>query len=378
VVIVAEQLRRTVPGGIGTYVRGLVKGLDAMGDAGPAVALWASRAPRGRPDPLAALGLTVTSPLTGPALVGAWDRGWAGFGSWPGSGGTATSGGDVDVVHAPSLAVPPRRGAPVAVTVHDLAWRQVPEAFPARGRRWHEAALGRALDRASLFVVPSRTTADALVEAGAGPAQVEVVDEGSDHLPAPDPVAAGAVLAGLGVTGPFLLSVGTLEPRKNLSRLVAAYRLARPRLPEPWPLVVVGPQGWGSGPAADADGATDGNQDHEGVVLAGWVDDAVLASLYRQARALAYVPLLEGFGLPALEAMAAGTPVVASPMPSLGGAALEVDPCDVGAIADALVVAATDDAVRSELAAAGGRRAASLTWQATARAHVELWRSLGA
>jgi glycosyltransferase involved in cell wall biosynthesis len=114
------------------------------------------------------------------------------------------------------------------------------------------------------------------------------------------------------------------------------------------------------------------------VVLAGWVDDAVLASLYRQARALAYVPLLEGFGLPALEAMAAGTAVVASPMPSLGGAALEVDPCDVAAIADALVVAATDDAVRSELAAAGGRRAASLTWQATARAHVELWRSLGA
>lgn len=372
----AEQLRRTVPGGIGTYVRGLVKGLGAMGDAGPAIALWASRAPRSGPDPLAALGLTVTSPLPGPALVGAWDRGWAGFGGRPGSGGTATSGGDVDVVHAPSLAVPPRRGAPVAVTVHDLAWRQVPEAFPARGRRWHEAALARALDRASLFVVPSRTTADALVESGASAAQVEVVDEGSDHLPAPDPVGAGAVLAGLGVTGPFLLSVGTLEPRKNLSRLVAAYRVARPRLPEPWPLVVVGPQGWGSGPAPpDNDDATAGD---EGVMLAGWVDDAVLASLYRQARVVAYVPLLEGFGLPALEAMAAGTPVVASPMPSLGGAALEVDPCDVGAIADALVVAATDDAVRSALVAAGDRRAASLTWEATARAHVDLWRSLGA
>ncbi len=235
-----------------------------------------------------------------------------------------------------------------------------------------EAALARALDRASLFVVPSRTTADALVESGASAAQVEVVDEGCDHLPAPDPVGAGAVLAGLGVTGPFLL--GTLEPRKNLSRLVAAYQAARPRLPEPWPLVVVGPQGWGSGPAPDDD-ATDGD---EGVVLAGWVDDAVLASLYRQARVVAYVPLLEGFGLPALEAMAPGTPVVASPMPSLGGAALEVDPCDVGAIADAPVVAATDDAVRSAPVASGDRRAASLTWEATARAHVDLWRSLGA
>jgi glycosyltransferase involved in cell wall biosynthesis len=380
VVIVAEQLRRTVPGGIGTYVRGLVKGLGVMGDAGPAIALWASRAPRNGADPLAALALTVTSPLPGTALVAAWDRGWAGFGGRAGSGATATSGGDVDVVHAPSLAVPPRRGAPVAVTVHDLAWRQVPEAFPARGRRWHEAALARALDRASLFVVPSRTTADALVESGASAARVEVVDEGSDHLPAPDPVGAGAVLAGLGVMGPFLLSVGTLEPRKNLSRLVAAYRIARRRLPEPWPLVVVGPQGWGRGPAHD-DGdttdhhATDGD---DGVVLAGWVDDAVLASLYRQARVVAYVPLLEGFGLPALEAMAAGTPVVASPMPSLGGAALEVDPCDVGAIADALVVAATDDAVRSVLVAAGDRRAASLTWEAAARAHVDLWGSLRA
>ncbi len=364
VVIVAEHLRRDVPGGIGTYVRGLVKGLSAMGPTAPELALWASRARRGRSDPLAAMGPVIASPLPAPVLVQAWDRGWAGFGGRAGSKGRDGA----DVVHAPSFAVPPRRGAPVAVTVHDLAWRQVPDAYPLRGRRWHEAALGRALERASLFVAPSRATADALIGAGAPAAAVEVVDEGSDHLPEPDHAGADGVLTRLGVAGPFLLSVGTLEPRKNLSRLVAAYQAARHRLPEPWPLVVVGPQGWGGHAPADGDG----------VVLAGSVDDAVLASLYQRARVVAYVPLLEGFGLPAVEAMAAGTPVVASPMPSTGSAALEVDPCNVDAIAAALVAAATDDAMRINLVAAGNERATALTWEATARAHVELWRSLGA
>ncbi len=362
-VVVAEQLRRTVPGGIGTYVRGLVQGLSAMGTGAPDLAVWASRGPKNGSDPVADLGPTVvTSPLPCAALTRAWDRGWAGFGSRAGGGNGA------DVIHATSLAMPPRRIAPVAVTVHDLAWRTVPDAFPPRGRRWHEAALGRAVERASLFVVPSRTTADALISAGARAVRIEVVDEGSDHLPGPDHAAADALLARLGVVGPFLLSVGTLEPRKNLRRLVAAYQVARARLPEPWPLVVVGPAGWGDQPPSADDG----------VVMAGWVADPVLASLYGKARLVAYVPLLEGFGLPALEAMAAGTPVVASPMPSTGGAALETDPRDVDAIAAALVAAAADDSVRADRVAAGSRRAAALTWETAARAHVDLWRSLNA
>ncbi|MCA1691874.1 MAG: glycosyltransferase family 1 protein, partial [Actinobacteria bacterium] len=121
--LVAEQLRLGAPDGISTYVRGLVRGFDALGPSGPHLTLWASRGPAGGTDPLTALGHdVVTSALPGKALVWAWDRGWN-------SPWSAPPGG-FDVVHATSLAVPPAGPAPLCVTVHDLAWRRVPEAFP--------------------------------------------------------------------------------------------------------------------------------------------------------------------------------------------------------------------------------------------------------
>jgi len=385
VLLVAEQLRRRVPGGIGTYVRGLLRGLAALdgaasdraasdgaasdGDGGdgalPRVTLYASRrgdrgVGRGEPDPLEGLGHPlIASRLPGPVLTRSWDRQLvhapAGF----------------DVVHAVSLAVPPvhrpRSGAgPVqVVAIHDLAWRHRPEDYPRHGRRWHEAALGRALRHASHFVVPSPAVARDLAEAGAADGSVSVIPLGSDVLPERDDAAATALLENLGVRGPFLLSVGTLEPRKNLPRLFEAYGVARRLLPEPWPLVVVGPAGWGP------------KLEHgEGIVFAGRVGDGTLASLYARARLLAYVPFEEGFGLPPVEAMRYGTPVVASPLPTTTGAALEVDPLVVEEIARALVEVGTDDAVRARLARAGATRAAGLTWESAARAHVKLWSSL--
>ncbi|MGA8297127.1 MAG: glycosyltransferase family 1 protein [Acidimicrobiales bacterium] len=353
VAIVAEPLRRPVSGGIGTYTRSLVKALAAApGEHQVRCRLVASRAPR-LPDPLEQIGVPVAAmALPSALLVRAWDLGFARVGR--GS----------DVVHAVSLMVPPS-SAPLSVALHDIAFRSVPDAFPPQGLAWHERALRRVARRAQLVIVPSLTTKEALIDARLRlEDRIVVIEYGADHLPPPDEAATEAVLRRLGVEGEYLLAVGTLEPRKNLRRLVAAYESARSELPGPAPLVVVGPYGWGRG-----------RPEHSpGVVFAGAVTDPVLAGLYRRALACCYVPLVEGFGFPVVEAMRLGTPVVASAVPSSGGAALEVDPLDVDAMGDALVRVTNDQGLRARLADSGSARASALTWAATASAHARAWR----
>jgi len=348
--VVAEQLRRRVPGGIGTYAAGLLSGLGAVDHPGLEVMLMAGRPGRG-PDPLARWGLPVEAgPLPGRGLVRLWDH------------GRGRPRGGHDVLHAVSQAFPVS-AAPLSVMVHDLSYRHFPEAFPPRGRRWHETSLARVIERAAVVIAPSWATAEEL--AAAGVRRTEVIEHGADHLPPPDTEGTAGLLDRLGVGGPFVLSVGTLEPRKNLSRAMAGYALARAGLPGPWPLVVVGPTGWGPGV-----------EPVEGAVMAGPVDDAVLAGLYAAARCLLYVPLLEGFGLPPVEAMAHDLPVVASPMPGTGGAGLEVSPDDPEEIGRALLLAATDGPIREQLIEKGRQRAAALTWASSARRHIEVWESL--
>lgn len=370
VLFVVEQMRRRVPGGIGVHARALLDGLTQLARTGEDIelTLLASRAPRGAGDDVAGLGWPLrSSRLPGPILTRAWDHrvmhAPRGYG----------------VVHSVSMAAPwPRRRdrSHLVVTVHDLAWRRHPEATTTRGARWHEAAFARVRGSRASIVVPSRFVAADLEAAGIDEERITVVPSGADHLPPPDAPGADALVARLGVDGEFLLAVGTLEPRKNLERLVRAYTAVRGTLPEPWPLVVVGPSGWGSQPALPS--AT------EGIVFAGTVPGAVLAELYGRARAFAYVPLTEGAGLPPLEAMRAGTPsVVAREVPSvhdLGATgpppALLVDPVDVEDIAAGLASALTDEAVRTDLSERGERYARERTWVGAARAHMALWESL--
>ena len=377
VIMAVEQLRRAVPGGIGSYARGLLIGLDqcASDGEGADVTLLASRVPghsvgRVNPkvDPLARFGRPVIqSHLPGPLLTRAWDRGWV----------HAPSG--FDVVHSVSLAAPPNPNegrVQSVVTVHDVAWRRHPEATTPRGRRWHESALCRVRDSDAALVVPSRFVAADLIDDGVDPGRITIVNGGSDHLVAEDPEGTEALLHSLGVPGPYLLTVSTLEPRKNVDRLLKAYRQLRSTLPEPWPLIIVGPTGWGP--------ALPSREEQEGVLFAGGVSEGVLTGLYQRARAFAYVPLTEGYGLPPLEAMRLGIPtVVANEVPSVHDldqpgplAAHIVDPIDVDDITDGLNTVLTDDVVRADLSTRGQVYARSRTWRAAAHQHIGLWRSL--
>jgi glycosyltransferase involved in cell wall biosynthesis len=337
ILVITDQLRRRVPGGIGTYVRGLALGIERLvereGDLGVETCFRPSRLPPSLP--------FVPTRLWRMALPGGFD-----------------------VLHAPALPAPSGH-TPTVVTVHDVAWRELPDAYPAHGRRWHERALAWAVERAAAIVVPSTPVAEALVAGGVPGETITVVPEGADHLPVPDAPRAAATRRQLGVEGPYLLTVSTIEPRKNLPRLLEAHARARSNTPTVPPLVVVGPEGWGHVRAAARDAR-----------FVGAVASEALAALYAGAVAFVYVPLTEGFGLPPLEAMTFGIPVVASRgrVPSVAGAALEVDPCSVGELADALVAVTTDAGLAARLAVNGKEHARRFTWAGCAAAHLELWR----
>ena len=233
---------------------------------------------------------------------------------------------------------------------------------PHRGAKWHEAALCRARDSDAALIVTSKFVAADLRADGVSGDRITMVHGGSDHLVPDDREQTEALLRRLGVRHEFLLSVSTLEPRKNVDRLLRAYGQILPTLPEPWPLVIVGPTGWGP--------SLSGPQEQRGVVFAGAVSDAVLTGLYRRARAFAYVPLTEGYGLPPLEAMRSGTPsVIANEVPSVVDLeesgpppARIVDPFDVDDIAAGLTAVLTDDVLRADLSVRG---------EAHSLAHVE-------
>jgi glycosyltransferase involved in cell wall biosynthesis len=386
--IVVEQLRRSVPGGIGTYARGLLQGLASTesGLAQNESLLLIASGTSVKPDPLTELG-HVWSPLRGlPIGHRVTQRGW--------DNRLFAAPAGLDVVHATSFAQPPRRVSVKrserfrTMYVHDLAWRTHPDAYPEAGRIWHERALARALRETDAFFVPSKATEEALRAASRRNIEVRVIAEGCDHLPLVD-----AASSSLGSGEPiepiepnsasnevgYLLTVSTREPRKNLSRLLQAYIAVRAELrvlgvPIPT-LRIVGPQGWTN---ADGD-PTLPAQLPEGVELIGAVSDAELARQLFGARAFLYVPLVEGFGLPPLEAMRACVAVVCSPVPSVTeanpNAACLIDPLDVTSITGGILRVLGDEVFRAQLLASGARLASQRSWSACAGQHLEQWRA---
>jgi glycosyltransferase involved in cell wall biosynthesis len=272
--------------------------------------------------------------------------------------------GPVDVIHATGYAIPPRT-APLVATLHDLAWRRDRRMFTRNGVRFFEAALSCVVDDADLVLCPSRATMEDCEAAGIEPARLRHVPWGMTTVDVTDDEIAH-VRRRFGLTGRYVLSVGTLEPRKNLPRLLDAFG----RLPQQdVTLVVVGPDGWGESLAAPAEALRDRLR------LTGFVPRPLLAPLYAGAAVVCYPSLWEGYGLPVAEAMGAGAPVVTSAGTATeelvdGGAGLAVDPRDPDAIAGAIAKVLDDDDLADRLRAAGRARAAETTWAGTAEATI--------
>jgi glycosyltransferase involved in cell wall biosynthesis len=363
-----DQLWFATPGGIGTYVRELAPALLADDPTIDLVPFRARFTAAGPPaswlERLPAIEV-IDRPIR--ALYPRWT-----LANRPRLPGRLA---DADVVHAtnPAAVAPTTRRQRLVVTVHDLAFARHPSLFPRDWRLLYRAGLRAIARRADAVIVPSRFTAD---EIGAltsiDPARVHVTPLAS-ALPAADPGDPAGALARLGVPRPYVLSVGTLEPRKNQARLVRAYR-ALAAEGRPHALVLNGPDGW-------LDDELRAELDREGpghVVRTRDLSSRDLDALYRGADAFAYPALYEGFGLPVVEAMARGVPTVAADASSIpevaGGAALLVDPLDEQAIAGALRRVLDDPALAADLRDRGLERAAAFSWRETARATLRVYR----
>ncbi|SPT53304.1 Mannosylfructose-phosphate synthase [Actinomyces bovis] len=364
VALVIEQLWQPVPGGSGTYIVELAQALHAQG------ARLAGLAARHQPSPTTVdLGLPRLpvrySLLPRTALYESWN--------WLGLPRAESVVPGAQVVHATTWAVPGTR-LPLAVTVHDLAFLRSPEHFTRRGNTYFKRSLERTRQEARVVITPSRATADDCVREGIPASRIEVIPHGVRTLPVEE-AAVARFRAAHGLQREYVLWTGTREPRKNLPTLLRAFSLLSPQHPD-LDLVLVGPQGWGS----DAQEQELLRELPGRVHVLGRLPQEELAAAYRGARVFAFPSLWEGFGLPVLEAMAYGTPVVTSAGTCLeevcGEAGLLAAPQDPAALATQLDRAA--GAEHDALAQAGLVRAQGFTWQASAAAHLEVYRSLAA
>jgi glycosyltransferase involved in cell wall biosynthesis len=281
------------------------------------------------------------------------------------------------VVHAPTLLLPPRRGRPLVATIHDAVPWTHPETLTPRGVHWHRAMAERAATTADAVVVPTQAVAKALLP-HVRPRRLEVVGEGVTGALAELPADAEARARTLRLPASgYLLSLATIEPRKGLDVLLAA--LAGSTSPD-LPLLVVGQAGWGGVDPlrlARELGLPDGR-----VRLLGRLSDADLSVALSRATALVVPSRAEGFGLPVLEGMAAGVPVVTSDddaLAEVGGAAtLRAAVGDAAGLGGLLADVAGDAALRARMVEEGRRRAALFTWDEAAARLEQLFRDLGA
>jgi glycosyltransferase involved in cell wall biosynthesis len=276
--------------------------------------------------------------------------------------------GPVDVIHATTFAIPPKN-APLVVTVHDLAFLHEPSHFTRHGRRFFRRGLTLARRNADVVLVPSQSTLNDCVDAGFERSRLRLVPHGV----AVPTVSADDVAAFVGayqLPERYVLWCGTLEPRKNVPTLLEAFAKLRRTDPE-LGLVLVGPAGWGPAPVQA--------KLVRGVRLLGFLPTNQLHAAYAGARAFCYPSLREGFGLPVLEAMAHGVPVVTSQGTAMaefvGDGGLLVDPLDANRIAGALEIVLGEK--HDAFAKAALEQSRRYSWDDAAALTVEAYRAAG-
>ena len=288
--------------------------------------------------------------------------------------------GPIDVFHGTDSTIPPARRARRVVTVHDRSFMIHPECAVPSLAAYLNRVVPRAVRTADHVIADSHQTANDLVERlGVPRERITPIHLGiePDYHRLQDTAYLADLSVRYGLRHPLVLAVGTIEPRKNYARLIEAFAEARRMPGGPAMLVIAGRKGW---LYDDVFAAVERHSVSDGVRFAQYVSEADLRGLYCAADMLAMPSIYEGFGLPAVEAMALGTPVICSNGGSLpevvGDAALIVPPEDVSGLAEALAQVARDPQLRQDLIACGLARSGMFTWEGAAQAHLAVYRNL--
>jgi glycosyltransferase involved in cell wall biosynthesis len=368
VAVNVEQLLQEAPGGIGRYSAELLRLLPAAGvDVVPFTARHGADEVQSALHAYDLDGLDpVVLPLPAAVLYDAWHL--------LGVAGPARRVAPVDLLHAPSPAVPPTGGLPLVVTVHDAAPLVMPDSFTRRGVRFHRQGFAAAAKRARLVIAVSEFSADEVAtHTLIARDRIRVVPNGVDRERASAEAVAKARAIYAIDDRPYVFWAGAFQPRKNVRVLLDAFARLDPDV-VPHRLVLAGPPGWREDDA-DAEAASAlGDR----VRLLGPIGRARLFPLFAGADLYAFPSRHEGFGIPVLEAMAQGTAAVCGDIPALrevaGDAAVFVDPGDVDAWVHELGRLLTDPAAREELVAAGDVRVDAYSWERCARETAAVYR----